>query len=132
MPLVRIDLPLGFSDERIAAIGDAVHQALIEAIRIPVADRFQVITEHAPARLVMDPYFGGTHRSEDAFIIQITLRAGRADDLKRGLYAAITRRLSAIGIRPQDVMVVLAENGPADWAFADGVALYAPAEQVAA
>ena len=129
MPLIRIDLPQGFSEPRIAAIADATHQALIEAIGIPDADRFQVITEHPPGRLVMDPDFGGGPRGARSFVIHITLRAGRTDDLKRGLYAAIIRRLAAIGIEGRDVMVVLAENAPVDWAFADGVAFYAPARE---
>jgi phenylpyruvate tautomerase PptA (4-oxalocrotonate tautomerase family) len=46
MPLVRIDLHEGRSDEELAAIGDGVHQAMIETIGVPADDRFQVITEH--------------------------------------------------------------------------------------
>jgi phenylpyruvate tautomerase PptA (4-oxalocrotonate tautomerase family) len=126
MPLVRIALPERLSDTQAAAIADAVHAALVETIKVPTADRFHIITRHPEAGLVMDGHFPATERSPLAFIIDITLRHGRSDEAKRALYAAVARRIAALGLRPQDVMLVLHENGLADWAFAEGVAIYAP------
>jgi phenylpyruvate tautomerase PptA (4-oxalocrotonate tautomerase family) len=127
MPLVRIALPDRLSDTQADAIGAAVHEAMVEIINVPAADRFQVITRHPPGGLVMDAQFPATERSPLAFIIDITLRQGRTDDAKRALYAAVARRVAALGMRPQDVMLVLHENSPMDWAFAEGAAFYAPA-----
>jgi 4-oxalocrotonate tautomerase len=46
MPLVRIALREGKTEEYRKALGDGVHRALIEAMDAPAQDRFQVITEH--------------------------------------------------------------------------------------
>ena len=59
--------------------------------------------------------------------VQVFFRRGRSDDLKRALYAAIARNLARdAGIRPEDVLIVLTENGPIDWSFGGGIAQYAP------
>ena len=44
MPLVRISLREGKSEQYRRALGDAVHQAMVEAIDAPPQDRFQIIT----------------------------------------------------------------------------------------
>lgn len=44
MPLQRIELSESRSPESRRAIADAVHRALVQAIGVPEADRFQVVT----------------------------------------------------------------------------------------
>ncbi|MBR0672541.1 tautomerase family protein [Neoroseomonas soli] len=131
MPLVRIHIPQGWPEARIAAFGDAIHDALIETVDVPPEDRFQVIAEHAPHRLIMDPAYFGVDRGPGASVVHITFRRGRSDEKKRALYDAIARRAKAAGIRAQDVMVVLQENAAIDWSFGAGVAQMSPAEVVA-
>jgi hypothetical protein len=46
VPLVRISLLAGKSAEYRRKAGDAVHQAMVEAINCPPQDRFHLITEH--------------------------------------------------------------------------------------
>ena len=46
MPFVRIDLRQQTSAEYRKALADGVHRAIVEALAIPPADRFQVITDH--------------------------------------------------------------------------------------
>ena len=125
MPLVRFDLPAGLPPGRVAALAEAVHRALVETVDVPERDRFQVITEHPPGHLVMDPSFPEARRSREASIVQITLRRGRSEAKKRALFAAIARGAAAAGHDPDDIMVVLTENEPADWAFSAGIAHYA-------
>ena len=48
MPLVRISLLRGKSAEYRRKVGDAAHEALVEAIGVPAKDRFQIITRHDP------------------------------------------------------------------------------------
>lgn len=128
MPLIRIELPAALPPDRWAAvIAEAVHDSMVETIDVPPDDRFQLIASHASTALVMDPHFPGQQRPAAPFIIEITLRAGRGDAKKRALYAAIERRLVQAGLPPNSAMVVLTENGPADWSFSGGVAHYARA-----
>ena len=76
MPLVRLSLLKGRSADFRRKAGDAVHQALVEAIGVPSADRFQLLTEHEPGDLVYDPGFLGIARSNDIVIVQITISTG--------------------------------------------------------
>jgi 4-oxalocrotonate tautomerase len=126
MPLVRLSIPTAFTRERQQAFSNAVHEAMVETINVPAADRFQIVTRHGPDDLVIDPTFLDIERGADAVIVQITLRAGRTDDQKRALYARIVERAERnAGMRRSDVMVVLTENTLPDWSFGDGVAQYA-------
>ena len=126
MPLVRIDMLTGRSDDETRSIGDGVHRALVEAIGIPAADRFQVITRHASGDLVFDPAYLGIARTEGVVFVQITMSLGRTLEQKRALYAAIARNLSAgAGVRPEDVFVNLVEVAKENWSFGNGIAQYA-------
>lgn len=48
MPLVRIDLIEGRSDEAIKSIMDTVQDCVVEAFQVPVTDRYQIVTKHKP------------------------------------------------------------------------------------
>ncbi|HMF08190.1 MAG TPA: tautomerase family protein [Thermoanaerobaculia bacterium] len=126
MPLVRISLKEGRSPTEKAAIGEAVHQAMIETITVPAEDRFQIFTEHGvEAPLVADRKYLGIDRTEHVVIIQITLNRGRTLEQKRALYRAIADRMARNpGIRKEDVFVSLVEVGKEDWSFGNGEMSY--------
>jgi phenylpyruvate tautomerase PptA (4-oxalocrotonate tautomerase family) len=127
MPLVRVSLLKGKSPAYRRAIGEAVHQAMVDAIGVPPLDRFQVITEHAAGDLVYDPSYLGVERTDAVVFVQITLNAGRTPDQKRALYARTTELLAKDpGIRPQDVLINLVEVPKENWSFGNGEAQYAP------
>lgn len=127
MPLVRIDIAEGKPEAWIKAVADGVHAALVATGTVPADDRFQVIGEHKPARLIADPNYMNIARGPDFTLVQIFWSAGRSDDIKRGLYAAIARNLAANpGLRPEDVMVALSEANRIDWSFGHGIAQYRP------
>jgi 4-oxalocrotonate tautomerase len=128
MPLVQLSFHTGKTAAWRTAVSDGIQQAMVETIDVPPADRFHVMSEHAPGFLMVDPTYFDIARSNDPLIVRITLRAGRSDDKKRALYRRITALLAENpGIRPQDVLIVLGENGLIDWSFGDGVAQYVPA-----
>jgi 4-oxalocrotonate tautomerase len=126
MPLVRIDLRLGKSAAYRAALGDAVHQAMVETINVPAADRFQVIAEHPAGGMIHDPSYLGISRSEDVVFVQITLNMGRTVEMKKALYARLAELLArSPGLRSEDVLVSLVEVTKENWSFGNGVAQYA-------
>ncbi|WP_394828274.1 tautomerase family protein [Pendulispora albinea] len=126
MPLVRIALRQGKSSEYRRAVADAVHEALVEAIRIPPADRFQIITEHDSESLIYDPSYLGITRTDDLVIIQITMNVGRTLDLRKQLFARIAERLAqAVSLRKEDVLISLVEVAKENWSFGNGEAQYA-------
>src|SRR2546428_13985105 len=121
MPLVRIDLRRGKSAEQRRAIGDAVHQAMVEAISVPALDRFQVIREHDETGLIYDPEYLGIKRDDDVIFVQITLNAGRSVELKNALYARMAELLEQrAGIRRANVLASLVEVPKENWSFGDG------------
>jgi len=133
MPLVRISLLKGKPASYRRKLGDAVHQALVDAIDVPAKDRFQLITEHDPEDFVYDREYLGIARSRDLVIIQATISAGRSLHLKRALYRAIAARLhAAVGLRAEDVWINIVETARENWSFGNGIASYAPEETAAA
>jgi phenylpyruvate tautomerase PptA (4-oxalocrotonate tautomerase family) len=123
MPLIRISLQQGKSLEYRRAVADGVHRALVEGIGVPLKDRFQIVSEHAAENLIYDREYLGVARSEDTIFIQVSLRRGRPDGVKQDFYRRVVANLQADpGVRPEDVAIVLTENGDADWSFGNGEA----------
>ena len=126
MPLVRVALRKGKSPEYRRAISDSIHRAMVETIKIPEQDRFQIVTEHDDASLVYDPSYLGISRSDRVILLQITLSAGRTVDVRKDLFARIVQLLrESPGVRPEDVFVSLVEVAKENWSFGNGVAQYA-------
>jgi 4-oxalocrotonate tautomerase len=125
MPLVRIDLPNTIEPERRSLIGDIVYRAMAEVLNVPDGDKFQVVTAHGADSLRVDPTYLGIDRSADAFIIDITLNAGRSVELKQRFYATLVEWLNGEAeVRPQDVTIVLTEVAKENWSFGNGIAQY--------
>src|SRR5258708_39517243 len=126
MPLVRIALRKGTKPEFRRAIGESIHRAMVETIKIPEKDRFQIITEHEPDGLIYDPSYLGISRSDGVILIQITLNAGRTVEVRKALFARIAALLrESPGVRPEDVFVSLVEVAKENWSFGNGIAQYA-------
>ena len=131
MPLVRISLVKGKPEAYRRKVGDAVHRALVESVGVPPLDRFQLITEHEPGDLVYDSNYLGIARTSNLVVVQITLSAGRTLGQKRALYKRIAANLAtAVGLRPEDAWINLVEVAKENWSFGNGVASYAPGDEV--
>jgi 4-oxalocrotonate tautomerase family enzyme len=127
MPLVRIALRAGVPPAEQRAIADGVHQALVDTIGIPAADRFQLISEYAADQFIYDPSYLNISRSDRLVVLQITISTGRTLEQKRALYRRITELLAERpGISPDDVFINLVEVAKENWSFGRGVAQYAP------
>jgi 4-oxalocrotonate tautomerase len=126
MPLARIDLAQGKSADYRKTIGDVVYDAMVETLKAPEGDRFQVITEHAADSFVADPNYLGIQRSEHCVFVQLTLNEGRTVDQKRAFYKAVALGLhQRLDIRLEDVLINLVEVRKENWSFGNGVAQYA-------
>ena len=125
MPLVEIDLLRGRSEEELDAISDAVHEAMVAVLDVPQRDRFQIITERPPGYLRFDPNYLDIGRDEGFLLIRITLAAGRTADAKQAFYRRVAGLLvERTGMPPENVTVVMVENGREDWSFGLGQASY--------
>ncbi|MGZ6143275.1 MAG: tautomerase family protein [Myxococcales bacterium] len=126
MPLVRIALRKGTTPAFRRALADSVHRAMVETIKIPEQDRFQIITEHDEDGLIYDPAYLGIPRTDAIVIIQITLSAGRSLEVRKALFARIAKLVKETpGVSPEDVFVNLVEVAKENWSFGMGLAQYA-------
>ncbi|MGW9025127.1 tautomerase family protein [Streptomyces sp. NPDC055722] len=128
MPLVRIDMVRGRRTDEVQAIADATHQAIVEVLRIPERDRFQIVTEHAADHIIALDAGLGFDRSSALVMIQIFTQSGRTPEVKQRLYRVIAQRLGQLGIKGEDVFIGITENAPQDWSFANGRAQYLEGE----
>ena len=125
MPLVRISLREGKSEQYRTAVADGAHRAMVEGAAVPEQDRFQIITEHPPSGLIYDPTYLGIQRTNDIVMVQITLSTGRKLAQKRQLFKRMAEILAENpGLRPQDLMINLVEVAWENWSFGNGEAQY--------
>ncbi len=115
MPLVHVHLRAGRTAAEKKTVLDGVHDALVEAFRIPEHDRNQLVHEHAPED------FEARH-GPDAVFLEISVFPGRTLDAKRRLYQAIVKNLEAAGVPGERVLVVLHEPPLENWGIRGGKA----------
>lgn len=123
MPFTRISLLAGKPPAYLAAISDSLDRALVECFEVPETDRFAAFHQHRPGELVFDRTYRGGPRSDDYILFHITTGRDRGPATKRAFYRRLTELLAETpGIRPEDVMVVVANSTFDDWSFASGIA----------
>ncbi|WP_416347506.1 tautomerase family protein [Acerihabitans sp. TG2] len=121
MPFTRIIFRQGRWDDELHRISDILHQALVDEFAVPPADRFQVIEALASMHLIYDPHYLTGRRSADYLLFHITAGKPRDGDQKRNFYRILTDRLvAALGISPDDIMIVMQFTSPEDWCFGNG------------
>src|SRR5512145_3356407 len=104
MPLVHVHLCAGRTPAQKRSILDALHAAFVEALKLPPADRNQLVHEYAPAD------FECRYGPEGIFV-EATVFPGRSLDAKRRLYRLIAEGLegAGAGLRRDQVLIVLHE-----------------------
>ena len=126
MPLVRVSLKNGRSEQAKKIILDQIYLAMRETFDVPENDRFMILTEHDGADFSFDRSYLDIARSDQLVIIQLTVSNTRTVEKKKALFAGITRRLSEeAGMRPEDVFINLVETEKENWSFGNGIAQYA-------
>jgi phenylpyruvate tautomerase PptA (4-oxalocrotonate tautomerase family) len=122
MPFVRTAVPHGTDPARKQAIVQGIHDALVEAIGMPREELFNLVSDYRDGEFFFDRSFNGIARSAALIVVEITMRRGRSDAMKRALYAAIARNLEAnAAVSPKDVFIFLHENDYSDWSVGNGV-----------
>jgi 4-oxalocrotonate tautomerase len=126
MPFARIDLVAGKPAEYRRVIGDVIYDAMIETLKAPKDDRFQLFTEHAADCQIADDGYLGIRRTKDCIFIQLFLNQGRTVEQKRKFYKAVADGLhERLGVRREDVFISLVEVAKENWSFGLGEAQYA-------
>lgn len=128
MPLIRIDLTEGRSEKEIKNIMDTVQDCSVEAFEVPVRDRYQIVTEHKPGRMILLDTGLGFERSEKAIVIQV-FTSPRATINKNKFYKLLSQNLQAnCNLEPKDLLVSIMTNTDVDWSFGFGETQYLSGE----
>lgn len=114
MPLIQVDLDRGLYEASSDVIGKAIHDAQIEALGIPADDRFQVFRPHESGELRFDPGYNGVDR-RSLLLIQVTAVHMYPVAVKRKFFETVVAKLAPLGVRAEDVLISLVENGYEDW-----------------
>ena len=121
MPFIRSAVKRGTKSEQKQAIVDGVHKALVDSIGMPSEELFNLISEYEPENFFYDRRFNGIARSDSLVVIEITMRRGRSDAMKKALYANIAANLERSGgISPKDIFIFMHENDYSDWSVGNG------------
>lgn len=129
MPFVRTAVHKDAAQDRRKAIVDGIHQALVDAIGMPADELFNLVSGYDPEDFFYDRRFNGIARSDQLVVVEITMRRGRSDAMKRDLYARTAANLEAVGVSPRDLFIFVHENDYSDWSVGNGVFAMALAQQ---
>jgi len=128
MPLLNFDLIEGRSEKQIKAILDVTHDILVESFKVPERDRYQIVREHPPAKMIVEDTGLGIERTPNMLVLQVTSRP-RSRTMKQAFYSALVKKLeAACGIAPSDVLVTFVTNADEDWSFGLGRAQFLTGE----
>ena len=128
MPLLSFDLIQGRSEKQIDMILDVTHKVLVRSFNVPDRDRYQIVREHAPSRMIIEDTGLGIVRTPNMLVLQVTTRP-RSRAMKQAFYSSLVKKLeAACGIAPSDVVVTFVTNTDEDWSFGLGLAQFLTGE----
>ncbi|HEY0247074.1 MAG TPA: tautomerase family protein [Gryllotalpicola sp.] len=120
MPYIQIELDEELYARKGDEIGAAIHAAQWELpeLGIPRSDLFQIFRPRAAGEIVFDPTYNGVDR-RSLIVIQVLLVYRHPITQKRALYENIVKKLGELGIRSEDILISLVENGFEDWKLSE-------------
>ena len=129
MPLAKIHVVEGRYDEtRIAKVSGAIQAALMNTLRVPPEDFYQLIFEFPKKRFLHTPSFVGMHYTDDLIILDLTFIEGRSKETRLALLKDVnTRVAAAASVSPDDLMITLYEAPGENFSFGQGEAQRASA-----
>lgn len=117
MPLVKVEILKGKTQEYKRAILDGVHAALVETFKILDHDRIQRLYE-----IEKDDFEISPTKTDNFTLIELTVFKGRSYEAKKNLYAAIVRNLAkSPGIDGKDIFIVINEPPLENWGVQGGI-----------
>ena len=128
MPLLRIDLIEGRSEEELKKLLDAIHGAMLAAFKVPKRDRYQIVHEHPATKMIVEDTGLAIPRTDGVVMVQVTTRP-RTQLEKQNFYELLCRELNrCCGVKPSDVVVSIMQNADEDWSFGYGRAQFITGE----
>ena len=115
MPIISVSLRKGTTLEYRQAISESIQHAMIDVLKLPEDDYFQITHELEPGNMVYDPNYYGIKRGDRGVFIQFVFNQ-RAASVKQALFAATVANLMRNpGMRQEDIYMNIIECAPENW-----------------
>ena len=115
MPLIQVWMRSGKDRAYKAAISNSIHQAMMDVLRLPEDDYFQVTCELEEENYIFDPNYFGVPRSPDFLMIRLSFNA-RPAGVKQRLFETIADNLvRSPGLRREDIGMSIIETAFENW-----------------
>jgi phenylpyruvate tautomerase PptA (4-oxalocrotonate tautomerase family) len=124
MPVAKIHVLEGrYDEQRLTSVSRAIQDALIEVLKIPPDDFFQIIHEFPRSRFLHTSSFLGMSYSDDFMLLELTFISGRPKEARLALLKELNARIVAgAGISPDDLLIQLSEGPGENFSFGRGLA----------
>lgn len=125
MPLIKVDIVEGRSEQDIRKLLDVIHSAVLKAFDVPKGDRYQIVTQHKSYEMVLeDTDLGFTREQQEIVAITVISRKRECQD-KITFYQLVKEGLEdQLKIDSKNILISITENGDADWSFGFGEAQF--------
>jgi phenylpyruvate tautomerase PptA (4-oxalocrotonate tautomerase family) len=128
MPLLRIDVIEGRSEAELKELLDAIHSAMLAALKVPERDRYQIVHQHPAAEMKIEDTGLNIPRTEQVVMVQVTTRP-RTRLEKQNFYELLCQELlRRCGVKASDIFVAITQNADEDWSFGYGRAQFITGE----
>ncbi|AHI25106.1 tautomerase family protein [Komagataeibacter swingsii] len=129
MPLLHFHVVKGQRNPaELRGLLDAAHDAMLEAFKVPVRDRYQLVSEHEPTHMVIEDTGLDIPRTPKVVLLQVVSRP-RGKEQIAAFYKLLAETLQArCGLAPSDLMVSIIENQDEHWSFGLGRAQFLTGE----
>lgn len=124
MPLAKIHvLEDQYDEARLNGVSAAIQEALINVLKVPPDDFFQIIHVLPRSSFRHTPSFLGLKYSDDLIVLELTFISGRPKDTRLALLKDLNERIVArAAISPDDLMVQFYELPGENISFGQGLA----------
>jgi hypothetical protein len=113
MPHARIDMHRAL-EAKMPEISAAILRGMVTGFEMPADDLFQMFRLHEPGELVYSPTFPNQQR-DDIIFIELVAQVGFTDAQKQAAMGAIVDEVSALGIKRDNLLLVVSEVHGAAW-----------------
>ena len=117
MPLTKISMIEGRTKDEKCKVAESIHNALVATFKIPADDKNIRIEEYKKENYILSE-----GKSDQYVLIEIAAFPGRNTEAKRLLYKTIVENLGSLGIKPEDVFILLYEEPLENWGIRGGIA----------
>ncbi len=90
MPLLYFNVLEGRTDAELKTMLDAAHRAMLAAFKVPERDRYQIVNEYKPSRMVVEDTGLGIPRTDKVVVVQVISRP-RGKEAKQTFYRLLDR-----------------------------------------